>query len=590
MGQFLKFFTASCLGVIVAIFILVGVSSILASRVATLANQPKKIKPNSVLKITFNQPVPEKTNNLQSFSIDIDEQKILGLQEIKQTLAKAAEDDKIKGLYLAVDGVQFGLSTAAELRDAIVAFKESGKFVIANSKFYSQGAYYLASTADHIFLNPLGLIDFRGFAAQIPFYKNMLDKTGIKMQIYYAGQFKSATEPYRLTKMSEQNRLQTRVYIDDIYNQFLSDISESRNISVAELKVLADRYVSSDPDSALHYKLITELGYEDDLSDRIREELGLEAEDKIPLISLKDYNASNPVASDYGKKNKIAVVYAEGTIIDGKGTPGQVGDVKYTEIIRKIRKDEKVKAIVLRVNSPGGSAISSENIWKELSLAKEEGTPIVVSMGDYAASGGYYISCMADTILAEPNTLTGSIGVFTVIPNVGELFNDKLGINYDTVKTGDFSTGLTPYFALSPEQGRNIQTRTDKMYEIFLKRVAEGRGMSRDEVHEVAQGRVWTGNKALEVGLVDQLGGLEEAIEIGANLADVEAYRIVEYPVTKDPYIQLIEEWIGETTQARTDQILQAEFKEWYPVYKAMKEMRQTRDVQARLPVVVPFH
>lgn len=591
MGQFFKFLFASCLGVILAALAIGGISLVIFTKIASEANRPAPVSANSVLRLTFNDPIPEKTNNLEMDPFDLNENKILGVQDLVYTIETAKEDDRIKGIFLEVDGLPAGFATAHVLRNAILDFKESGKFVTAYSKYYSQGAYYVASAADKIHINPIGLVDFRGFAAQVPFFKEMLDEVGVKMQVFYAGKFKSATEPYRRINMSDENRLQVREFLNDNYDLFLDGISQSRNISIEQLKQIADSYAASDPEKALSLQIVDHVGYRDEAISDLKDRLGLGKKEIPKFISAKKYFNAKPKRQDYSVKNKIAVIYAEGTIVDGKGENGTIGDDRYTKIISKIRRDEKIKAIVLRVNSPGGSAMSSENIWREFSLFKETGKPIVVSMGDYAASGGYYISCMADKIVAEPNTLTGSIGVFSIIPSVSKLLNDKLKIHFDTVKTGKFSTGITGIFDMNAAEGKIMQNRTDYLYETFLKRVADGRKMTRNKVHEIAQGRVWTGTKAKEIGLVDKIGDLDDAIEMAAELADLDEYRLTEYPFLKDPLLQFIEKFTSDDdASTRKNQLIKSELGEWYPYYQMIMELRDSKGTQARLPFVLPFH
>jgi len=590
MTQFLKFLLASCLGVIIAVFVLFGIGSLVIAGIAQRSDEPKDVKPNTVLHLSFDQPIPERTNNLQINPFDFERRKILGLQEIRETITQAKTDDNVKGIFLDVDMLaSSGIVSTTNLREAILDFRESGKFVVAYAKYYTQGAYYLASAADKIYVNPLGIVDFRGFAVQIPFFKEMLDKIGIDMQIFYAGQFKSATEPYRLNEMSDQNKFQTREYLGTIYRDFLSDISKTRDISVDALDEIANNYTGGMPEGALEAGLVDALGHRNEAMDELRQRLGLDEEEEVSMLSLKEYNRSNPPDKDYSVRDKIAVVYAEGNILDGKGENGTIGDEKYTNIIEDLRRDDRVKAIVLRVNSPGGSAMASENIWKELSLARQEGIPVVVSMGDYAASGGYYIASASDSIFAEPKTLTGSIGVFSIIPNARELLDDKIGISFDSVKTTDVAAGITPFFDLTPKEERFLQQRTDMMYETFLQRVAENRNMSRNSVHEIAQGRVWTGLKAEEIGLVDRIGNLEDAIETAAGMAGIETFRLSEYPQVKDPLQELLENVMGMEESMVAEQLLQKETPEWYPYLKFIKELRDAKGAQARLPFVVNF-
>lgn len=593
MGQFFKFLFASCLGVFIALILLFGIGTAILFGLAESADQPKDVKPNSVLHLTFDDPVPEKTNNIEVSPFELRTKSILGLQEIVRTLEEAREDDRIKGILLDLDRAPAGFVTSSVLRKALEEFQTSGKFIIAYSKYYSQGGYHLASVAEKIYLNPVGGIDFRGLAVQIPFFKDMLDRIGINMNVFYAGKFKSATEPYRRNDMSPENRQQVRAYLDDIYEDLITDISRSRNITPEELRRIAGEYLANLPEDALRLKLVDAIGYRDEAMDEIRHRLGLEEEEKVPMISLPDYNRSNPPDSDYTTRDKIAIVYAEGAIVDGKGEIGRVGDKKYTDIVQDIIRSEQTRAIVLRVNSPGGSAIASEQIWRSLQLAREEGKPVVVSMGDFAASGGYYIAVAADSILAEPNTLTGSIGVFAAFPVMSELSEDKLGIHWDTVKTAPLATLLSPFFPVSEAERRILQRNTDNFYETFLQRVADGRGMSRDSVHAIAQGRVWTGEQAVRIGLVDRLGDLEDAIGSAAALAGLEAYRVTEYPRTKEPLQQLLEDLMGMETASisyRSEQAaLRRQLGQWYPYYRFLEELKDSRGVQARLPFMLPL-
>lgn len=589
MGQFFKFVFASCLGVVLA-SVVMGIISIVifAGMASSMEQKGGKIAPNSVLHLKFDKPIPEKTNNLPLDPFNFKDQKILGLHELLAALKRAKDDDNIKGILIETDGLQGGLATADMIRDAIADFKSEGKFVYSYGNAYSQGAYYLASAADKVYINPVGLLDFRGFAAQVPFFKNMLDNVGIKMQIYYAGKFKSATEPFRRNNMSEENKLQVREYLEDVYGEFLADISEGRGIPAPELRRIADGYLAFMPKKALEYKLVDELAHRDKVLSDIRGKLGMKETDKIPTVSLEEYNLSNPAKSDFKAKNKIAVVYAEGNIVDGKGEPGNIGGEKYADIIAKIRKDKAVKAIVLRVNSGGGSAMASENILRELELAQEQGIKVVVSMGDYAASGGYYIACKADSIFAEPNTLTGSIGVFSMIPSARQLLNDKIGITFDTVKTGAFAHGISPFYDMSEAEGKVLQGFVDELYETFLGHVAAGRNLSRDAVNEIAQGRVWTGQKALKIGLVDRIANLDEAITAAAGLAELKDYRISEYPRIKEPLQQLLDDLTG-ATETRSNRLMQAQLGDMYPYYRYAKELQASKGMQARLPFFIPF-
>lgn len=511
--------------------------------------------------------------------------KILGLHDIVSAIEHAKTNDKVKGIYLDLSGAPDGRATASSIREALVDFKSEGKFIVAYSKYYSQGTYYIASLADEVLMNPLGGVDFLGFSAEVPFFKDMLDRLGIKMQVYYAGQFKSATEPFRRYDMSEQNRLQVREYLEGMYSLYLRDISESRNIPVTELRNLANTWALRDAKDAVKYNFVDQLAYDDEVIDNLKERLGLEKDDKLKTISLEAYQAGNKKKTSYKVKDKIAVVYAEGSIVDGQGEEGSIGGDKYASIIRKIREDEKFKALVLRVDSPGGSGLASDIMWRELTLAKEQGLPVIVSMGDLAASGGYYIACMADSIFAQPNTITGSIGVFGMIPSLQNMMDEKIGIKFDSVKTGPFSHGITPVFDITEEEGQVIQQSVEDFYDIFLTRVAEGRNMTKGAVHEVAQGRVWTGEKAAKIGLVDALGDLNDAIAVAADKAGLDEYRISEYPKIKDPLQKYIDKFMGSEDQVKV--MLETEISEYFPYFHYIKELKEMKGVQARLPFVL---
>lgn len=590
MKQFFKFFFASCLGFIVGSVVLTLLSIGIFSSIAASGSQPKPIAANSVLHLTFDQPIPEQTNNVEASPFDLENQKILGLHDYIHALETASKDDKIKAVFLDVQSVPVNFASSDLLRNAIQECRDEGKFVIAYSKFYTQGAYYLASVADRIHVGPLGGVDFRGFSANMMFYKDMLDRIGVKMQVLYAGKFKGATEPYRRNDLSAENRLQIREFINHLYDHYVQEVGKSRNISPAKLKEIANAYSANDPEEAKALGLIDGVGYKDNVMSELRDAIGLSEKDKVKMVSIQSYYSNNLPKLNLSIKDKVAVIYAEGTILDGSGAPGNTGDTKYVKIIDKVRKDSKVKAVVLRVNSPGGSAMASENMWRSLSLLKEAGKPVVVSMGDYAASGGYYIACMADTILAQKNTITGSIGVFSIIPSTQELFNDKIGIHFDTVKTGQFSLGLNTVYDMSPAEKALFQKQTNRLYDIFIQRVSDGRDIPVATVREIAEGRVWTGTRALEIGLVDRIGDLEDAIAVAARMGELDEYRVTSYPKVKEPLMQLIEELTGTgDSKVIQDQLIQSQMGDFYPYYRQVKEMTTMKGVQARLPIMIPF-
>lgn len=592
MRKFIQFTFASCLGVILASFVVFGIGSLVIGRMVSKSESPKKVKENTVLSLKFDNIIPEKTNNSPINPYELNTTKTLGLHDIVDAIEFAKKDDNIKGVYLDLSGIQIGRATAATLRDALIDFKSDGKFITAYSKYYTQGSYYIATAADKIYVNPIaGGLDFRGFGAAIPFFKDMLDRLGVKMQVYYAGDFKSATEPFRLKKMSENNRLQMHEYIGSMYSLYLQDIADARKISVDELHKIANEFLIRNSEDALEYKMVDAIGYEDEAHGDLRERLGLEEKDKISTVGINDYQKGNHTKKDFKIKDKIAIVFAEGSIVDGDGEPGSIGGDKYVKILRKIRKDDKIKAVVMRINSGGGSALASDLMWRELELIKAAGKPVIASMGDVAASGGYYIACNADSVFAEPNTITGSIGVFSMIPSIEKMMAEKVGVTVDTIKTGEFAIGITPFMDISEREGKIMQEATEEFYEIFLKRVSDGRGITRDEAHAVAQGRVWPGMKAKEIGLVDAMGGLDEALAVAADKAGLEKYRVSEYPVTKEPLQQIMDELIGEKAiQFHGQHLLQEQLGDLFPYYKQLKEFKEMKGVQARIPYVLTVY
>jgi protease IV len=434
-------------------------------------------------------------------------------------------------------------------------------------------------------VSPLGMVEFDGFASDMPFFKDMLDKIGVKTQVYYAGQFKSATEPFRFNAMSPQNRMQVREYLGGLYEIFLANISKSRNIQVADLYSIANEMKVRTPQDGVKYKLIDAVGYYDEVLADLRKRLALKEDDKIASVGLETYDESNPAKKDFKSNDKIAVVYAEGNIVlggtgeDGGGIEGN----RYAKIIRQLRMDKKVRAIVLRINSGGGSALASDLILRELDLAKKAGKPVIASFGDVAASGGYFIAAHADSIFAENNTITGSIGVFSLIPSFQKTLNEKMGIHFDTVKTAKYAA-LSAVRDFSEDEGKIFQTMTDTIYENFLSLVGSGRKMTRDQVHAIAQGRVWTGAKGLEIGLVDKIGNLDAAIAAAAAKAGLTDYRTTEYPKLKEPLEQIIDKFTGKKSNETKQSFLKSELGAMYPYYEQIRLMQTMQGIQARMP------
>ena len=585
MNKFFKNVFSSCLGVFLALILIGLVLVAWAGKMASSATATKPIEANSVLHLKFKEQIPEKTNNIQQSDFSLKQKPTLGLRDIQRALDKAKGDKRIKGILLEPQFYSMGKSTALVLRRALEDFSDSGKFVYSMSDVLTQDAYYLASAADSIYINPVGGIDFRGFSAQIPFFKDMLDRLGIKMQVVYAGKFKSATEPFRRNDISPENRLQLTTYLNDRYSLFLEDIAESRSMKAGELRKIADEFLVREPEDAVKYGMVDHLKYRDQVYSAIQERLGLDKKKTPSFVALTDYYNPSTEVGDQSAKDKIAVLYAEGEITDNGTTQGVIDGEKYAEMLREIRNDKGIKALVLRINSPGGSVLASDKIRREILACKQNGLPVVVSMGDLAASGGYYIAADGDVIFAEPNTLTGSIGVFGVLPSVEKMFSDKFGIRFDTVSTGNFSSAYSPFFDMDPNEQSIIQMMVEKTYEDFLGIVSKGRGMTKEQVNEIAQGRVWTGKRALELGLVDELGDLEAAMADAAKRAGIQDYKVREWPKTKNSLEQLLSEIMGEDSWG--DRALRMKLGSFYPEYKLIEGMIETKGVQARLPFIL---
>jgi protease IV len=579
MRQFFKFMFASMLGVflsiILTIFVLIGVITAIISS----SDEKVSLEPNTVLHMNFSRVVDRAADNpFENLSFSgFGGSKSIGLNDILNNLKKAETDDNIKGIFLDLSSLNAGAATVEEIRKKMIEFKaNSGKFIYAYGEYYPQDVYYLASVADSIFLNPQGVIDFKGMGAQVIFFKNTLDKLEIDAQIIRHGKFKSAVEPFMLDKMSESNRVQTSGFVNSIWNHLLDGISKSRNISFEDLNLIADELKVRKAEDAVEHKLADRLAYKDEVLELLKNQTEAESIKKIKMIEMSRYTKA-PAKKAVVSGDKIAVIYAVGSIEGGEGDNETIGSEGLSKAVRDARLDDKIKAIVLRVNSPGGSALASEVIWRELKLAKEK-KPIIVSMGNLAASGGYYIACMADTIVASPSTITGSIGVFGVVWNMEQFLKNKVGVTVDTVKSNNYADLGALYRPLSTNERSIIQQSVEDVYDIFITRVAEGRGMTKEQVDEIGQGRVWSGADAKRIGLVDVFGGLETAIEIAANKAGLENYRIVNLPEQKDPFKKLLGSMSGEASAF----ILKNELGESYNYYKQIKSLMKQNGIQAK--------
>lgn len=591
MKSFFKYVLATVTGLFISFLLLFIVGAIIIGALVSSAmkEQTTTVAENSILTVRMDYIITERTVPNPFEDLDIPNfyvNKSLGLEDILSRLEAAATDDKIKGILLDVSFVNAGFASLQEVRDALVRFKESGKFIVAFSEYYSQKAYLLASTADEIYIHPEGNMDFKGLASEVSFIKGTLDKLGVDMQVVKVGTYKSAVEPLIQDKMSEANREQVTSYLGSLYSKFLGDIAEGRGISTDSLHHIADQLLVTNAQQAIDYGLADGSMYMDELLDELKERLDISMDKDINAVSLRQYKPSGSKTGSV-TRDRIAIVYATGEITGGEGSDEVIGSAKISRELRKLRRDDKVKAVVFRINSPGGSALASDVIWREVELLRQEKS-IIVSMGDVAASGGYYIAAAADSIFAQPNTLTGSIGVFGTVPNMQKLFNNHLGITFDIVKTGKFSDFLSGSLSrpMTREEEHILQQEVNRIYHTFVKRVADGRSLTPEQVDSIGQGRVWSGAQAVEIGLVDRLGGIEDAIEAAAQKAGLEDYRIVRYPAIKQPFESFlssgkdqIQSWYGR-----------AQFGPFYDQYHRIKSLVDQRGVLALMPYQIEVY
>lgn len=527
MKEFIKFTFATVLGLVIFSVVTFLLTLFVFIGIVTSSDTETKVEPDSVFYLELNGTLQERAlDNPFSFLSETDS-KVIGLDDVLSAISKAKDNENIAGIYINAVSLAASYASIDEIRTALADFKESGKFVVAYSDSYSQGLYYLASVADKVYLNPSGVVDWRGLSAQTVFFKDLLDKVGVNMQIFKVGTYKSAVEPFINTEMSEANREQVNAYIGSIWNNMLDGVSVARNITTGRLVELADEgALAVEAGSSVSAGMVDSLVYKNDMKLVLANMLGVEEDDMPDMLSLAQMNGVQRSVPKDKSGNVIAVYYAEGDIVD-QGETGIVSE-KVIKDIKELRKDDDVKAVVIRVNSPGGSAFGSEQMWKEINDLKQE-KPVVVSMGDYAASGGYYMSCNADYIFAQPSTLTGSIGIFGMIPD-GAGLASKVGVTFESVNTNRFSDLGALYRPMNNDEKALIQTSVNNGYELFVKRCADGRKMPVDEIKKIAEGRVWTGLMAKELGLVDEIGGINDAIEMAKHLAGIESYTLLSYP------------------------------------------------------------
>ena len=582
MWNFFKIVLGCLLALIVfsllAVFFLVSMAGGIASK-----DKPT-IAAKSVIVLDLGQRYEEQVRQNPLAIFTSEERDVPGLYDVVRLLRVAKGDKDIAGIYIIANNNPNGFAASDEIRNALKDFKTSGKFILAHGDIITQSAYSIASIADSIYVSPQGYVEWDGYHVELAFLKGTLEKLDIDPQIFYAGKFKSATEPFRTEQMTPENELQTSVWLNDLYSDFLMKTAEVRKVDTATLHQLANEAAIQNANDAVKYRLVDAMKYDDQLKDEIKSRLGIGKYDRINFTSINTYYAATNIHKSSG--DRIALIYAQGNIVDGKSDEG-IGGETYRNLVRKARLDKTIKAIVFRVNSGGGSAMASEAIWRELALAKQE-KPVIVSFGDVAASGGYYISCAADSIFALPTTITGSIGVFGIIPNMQSFFKNKLGVTFDGVKTAPHADAGAIYRPLDENEKRMVQANVEMIYTQFKQRVAEGRKKDSAYIDSIAQGRVWTGLRAKDIGLIDRFGGIDDAVKAAATKANLTDYSIREYPEPKN----IFEEIFGKRDPMNYATKLKQEMGEDnFKIYEEIKNLRQmSNTVQAKLPFSFFIH
>ncbi|WP_282074546.1 signal peptide peptidase SppA [Maribacter aquivivus] len=579
--NFLRNFLASILGSLFAFGIMFVMFLIFVSLVSS-GEDTVAIEDNSILELQLQRQISDYTGSdeLDPFAGIFEESQ--GLDEIIQAIEVAKNDDRIKGISINNNFIMAGLAQTQAIRKSLEDFKAEGKFIYAYADFFMQRDYYLASVADSIFINPVGVLDFKGLSTEVLYYKELQEKSGIKMEVIRHGKYKSAVEPYLENNMSEANRSQLTSLLQSLWNSMIVDISKTRSISESDLNSIADTLGGRTPKYAKQSGLIDDVVFYDEYEDKLANALKIKKNEDINYSTLDDYVKYSNKKKLKSGDDKIAVVFAQGEILYGEGGPSIIGQGIINEALIKAREDDKVKAIVLRVNSPGGSALTSDIIWREVALTKKV-KPVVVSMGNVAASGGYYIAAGADKIFAEPTTITGSIGVFGTVPNMTELAGD-IGINAEQVGTNKNAVEYSLFEPMQESFKNQIQESIEETYQTFLQRVSEGRNMTMAQVDSVAQGRVWSGTEALEVGLVDELGNLDDAIEAAAELASLSSYGIKKFPKYKSGFERFMEDLEGASLQIKENLLKEEIGDEAYKVLKELQSFKEQKGIQARMP------
>ncbi|WP_430427763.1 signal peptide peptidase SppA [Maribacter litoralis] len=579
--KFLRNFLASILGSLFAFGIMFVMFLIFVSLVSS-SEDTVSVKDNSILELQLQRPISDYTgsNELDPFAGIFDESQ--GLDEIIHAIEVAKNDDRIKGISINNNFIIAGLAQTQAIRKSLEDFKAEGKFIYAYADFFMQRDYYLASVADSVFINPVGVLDFKGLSTEVLYYKELQEKSGIKMEVIRHGKYKSAVEPYLEDTMSEANRSQLTSLLQSLWNSMVTDMSETRSISESDLNIIADTLGGRTPKFAKLSGLIDDVVFYDEYENKLANALQLKKDEKINYSTLDDYVKYSNKKTLKSGDDKIAVVFAQGEIFYGEGGPNVIGQGIINEALIKAREDDKVKAIVLRVNSPGGSALTSDIIWREVELTKKE-KPVIVSMGNVAASGGYYIAAGANKIYAEPTTITGSIGVFGTVPNLTELA-DNVGINAEQVGTNKNAVEYSLFEPMQDSFKNQVQESIEETYETFLQRVSQGRGMTMAQVDSVAQGRVWSGTEALEIGLVDELGNLDDAIAAAAEMAELSAYGVKKFPKYKSGFERFMEDLEGASVRVKENLLKDEIGEEAYQVLKELKSLKKQSGIQAKMP------
>lgn len=590
MRQFFKWVLATMVGTILAMFAMLFIVIMIVAGIASSFNddQPEEIKEGSVLVINLEDGITDRAseNPLENFDFNsFSAQSKTGLNHLLEDLKKAAKDSKVKGIYLELSSLPAGMASVEEIRNAILEFNKSGKFSIAYGETFTQKSYYLASACKKVYLHPTGDLEWKGLGVEMTFFKGLLSKLEVEPEIIRHGKFKSAVEPFILDKMSPENREQTRTYVTAIWRQMINGVSTQRKIDANALNEIAEGYLIRNAKIALEKKFVDKLVYKDEVLEEIRTLSGAKTSDKIAWVKMAKYHKTPSLEKKSLSDPKIAVIYASGEIESGEGNGEKIGSETLANAIRKAREDEKIKAVVLRVNSPGGSALASEVIWREMNLTRKI-KPVIVSMGDVAASGGYYISAPANKIYAEPNTITGSIGVFGLLLNAEKMLNNKLGITIDTLTTNKLANFGSMTRPLSAEEKDILQESVEDIYGVFLQRVSDGRKLSTAMVDSIGQGRVWSGTDAKRIGLIDEFGGLNDAIAAAAKMAKTSKYRVVELPEQKDPFEELIKDLSGD---AET-KYLTWKLGEHYQMLKSVERIKNYNGIYTLMPSIPDFH